>query len=240
MACPSSWAGRMNCATWRNCAATIAGCRREDNPPPICGEGETGVGGQPERRMRIGERFLSQHSAERPANRPRSWGQPVTNSGVIGSTDTHLSASGEVDESGWRGHTVSETDLSERLTPSRVHPIGLYTNPGGLPGVWAVENSRDALFDALKRREVFGTSGPRIRPRFFGGWDFADGACASPAETGYAGGVPMGADMPAQSSGRAPRFIVSAERDRGSSPLLRLQVIKGWIDDGRRCQLQGV
>ena len=206
------------------------GLPAEDNPPPICGEGETGVGGS------LNAGCVSANDFYRSTllnglQIGRDLGVNPYKFGVIGSTDTHLSASGEVDESGWRGHTVSETDLAERLTPSRVHPIGLYTNPGGLAGVWAVENSRDALFDALKRREVFGTSGPRIRPRFFGGWDFADGACASAAETGYAGGVPMGADLPAQSSGRAPRFIVSAERDRGSSPLLRLQVIKGWIDD---------
>ena len=228
------------------------GLPAEDNPPPICGEGETGVGGS----LNAGCVSANDYYRSILLNGlqiGRDLGVNPYKFGVIGSTDTHLSISGEADESGWRGHTVSETDLAERLTPSRVHPIGLYTNPGGLAGVWAVENSRDALFDALKRREVFGTSGPRIRPRFFGGWDFADNACASAApgregvpaldkgqealvpmgiaETGYAYGVPMGADLPAQSSGGAPRFIVSAERDGGSSPLLRLQVIKGWIDD---------
>lgn len=205
----------------------------EDNPPPICGEGETGVGGS------LNAGCISSNDFFRSTlltglQIGRSLGANPYKFGVIGSTDTHLSTSGDVDESGWRGHTVSETDLAERLTPSPVHPIGLYTNPGGLAGVWAVENSRDALFDALKRREVFGTSGSRIKPRFFGGWDYAEGACATNVESGYAGGVPMGGDLPARSSGAAPRFIVTAERDRRSSPLLRLQVIKGWVDDSER------
>ena len=231
------------------------GLPAENNPPPICGEGETGVGGSLNAGCVSKSDFFRsillnglQIGRERGVN-PYKFG-------VIGSTDTHLSTSGDVDESGWRGHNVSETDLAERLTPSPVHPIGLYTNPGGLAGVWAVENSRDALFDALKRREVFGTSGTRIRPRFFGGWDIPTNACESVnpgsegvpapgegqeaflprrlAQTGYAGGVPMGGDLPAQSAAGAPRFIVAAERDPRSSPLQRLQVIKGWIDSSGR------
>lgn len=209
----------------------------ENNPPPFCGEGETGVGGS----LNAGCVSANDYYRSILLNGlqiGRDLGANPYKFGVIGSTDTHLSTSGEVDESAWPGHNVSETDLAERLTPSPVHPIGLYTNPGGLAGVWAVENSRDALFDALKRREVFGTSGTRIRPRFFGGWDFPDNACASAAETGYAGGVPMGGDLPAHSFGGAPRFIVAAERDRQSSPLLRLQVIKGWIDDAGRAHFK--
>ncbi len=205
----------------------------ENNPPPICAEGETGVGGS------LNAGCVSKNDFFRSVllnglQIGREVGVNPYKFGVIGSTDSHLATSGDVDESGWRGHNVSETDFGERLAPSPVHPIGLYTNPGGLAGVWAVENSRDALFDALKRREVFGTSGTRIRPRFFGGWSYADGACASVAESGYAGGVPMGGDLPAQSAAGAPRFIVAAERDPRSSPLQRLQVIKGWIDSSGR------
>ncbi|MDE0488210.1 MAG: DUF3604 domain-containing protein [Gammaproteobacteria bacterium] len=205
------------------------GLPAEGNPPPFCDEGETGMGAS------LNAGCVSRNDYYRSTlltglQIGRNLGANPYKFGVIGSTDTHLSISGDVQERGWRGHNVSETDLAERLTPSPVHPIGLYTNPGGLAGVWAVENSRDALFDALKRREVFGTTGPRIRPRFFGGWNYAEGDCATIAEAGYAGGVPMGGDLPARSSGGAPRFIVAAESDRRSSPLLRLQVIKGWID----------
>ena len=231
------------------------GLPAEGNPPPFCEEGETGVGGS------LNAGCVSANDFYRGIlltglQTGRRLGQNPYKFGVIGSTDTHLSTSGAVEESGWRGHTVSETDLAERLTPSRVHPIGLYTNPGGLAGVWAVENSRDALFEALKRREVFGTTGPRIQPRFFGGWNYAAAACGSvrvrsegkpsrhPAldegqaafiskgwvEAGYAGGVPMGGELPAGPTSAAPRFLVAAGRDIESAPLLRLQVIKGWVD----------
>ncbi len=205
------------------------GLPAEDNPPPFCGEGETGMGAS------LNAGCVSRNDYYRGIlltglQTGRQLGANPYKFGVIGSTDTHLSTSGAVDESGWRGHTVSETDLGERLTPSPVHPIGLYTNPGGLAGVWAVENSRDALFEALKRREVFGTTGPRIRPRFFGGWDYSEDACKSVPETGYANGVPMGEDLPAGPTGSSPRFVVAAGRDPESAPLLRLQVIKGWVD----------
>ena len=206
------------------------GLPAEDNPPPFCGEGETGMGAS------LNAGCVSRNDYYRGIlltglQTGRRLGANPYKFGVIASTDTHLSTSGDVDESAWRGHTVSETDLGERLTPSPVHPIGLYTNPGGLAGVWAVENSRDALFEALKRREVFGTTGPRIQPRFFGGWDYPEDACKSVAETGYAKGVPMGEDLPAGPTGSSPRFLVAAGRDLESAPLLRLQVIKGWVAD---------
>ena len=144
----------------------------------------------------------------------------------------YISTAGAVDEGRWQGHIVAEMDISDRLTPLKGLPIGLVANPGGLAGIWAVENSRDALFESLKRREVFGTTGPRILPRFFGGWAYAEDVCQSPEiiETGYADGVPMGADFPARSSNNSPRFIALATRDPESSPLQRLQIIKGWID----------
>ena len=220
-----------------------------NNSPPICAEGETGVGGSLNAGC-VSSRDFFRSTLLAGLQHGRELGVNPYQFGVIGSTDTHLATAGDVDESRWHGHTVSETVLAERLTASPVHPIGLYTNPGGLAGAWAVENSRDALFDALKRREVFGTSGTRIKPRFFGGWDYPENACAPGSEgvsaldegqealapsglaaVGYAQGVPMGGDLPAHSSGGAPRFIVAAQRDPRNAPLLRLEVIKGWIDD---------
>ena len=208
------------------------GLPAENNPPPICAEGETGVGGSLNAGC-VSSRDFFRSTLLAGLQIGRELGANPYQFGVIGSTDTHLATSGDVDEGRWQGHTVSETDLAERLTASPVHPIGLYTNPGGLAGVWAVENSRDALFDALKRREVFGTSGTRIKPRFFGGWNYPKSACtpgSGLAEIGYAQGVPMGGDLPVRSSAAAPRFIVAAQRDLRNAPLLRLQVIKGWID----------
>ena len=206
------------------------GLPAEGNAPPICDEGETGRGGALNLGCVSKNDFFRSVLLTGLQNKQTSGVNPFK-FGVIGSTDNHLSTAGAVDESGWQGHSVSEIDMTERLTASRVHASGLYTNPGGLAGVWAVENSRDALFDALQRREVFGTSGPRIRPRLFGGWDFPDSACASPVRAGYAGGIPMGADLPERALKRAPRFIAMAERDAASAPLLRLQVIKGWVDE---------
>ncbi len=155
--------------------------------------------------------------------------------GIIASTDTHTATPGAVAEDDWRGHVSVESTPEERLQPGLL-TSGIDGNPGGLAGVWAIENSRDAIFDAMKRREVFGTSGPRIRPRFFAGWNYTDDLCASAdmVAQGYAGGVPMGGDLPA-SSGSAnekPTFIAFATRDPRDSaaPLQQLQLIKGWID----------
>jgi len=159
--------------------------------------------------------------------------------GVVAATDTHAATPGAVDEKDWRGHVSVESTPEERLQPGLL-TSGIDGNPGGLAGVWAVENSRDAIFDAMLRRETFGTSGPRITPRFFGGWDYALDLCdrADLAEQGYAGGVPMGGDLPEAGAADAkPVFVAAATRDPSpmGGPLQQLQLVKGWIDgEGRR------
>jgi hypothetical protein len=157
--------------------------------------------------------------------------------GIIASTDTHNASPGDTEESsydGWSG--VEDETATRRLSGPPTMLTGGGPNPGGLAGVWAEENSRDALFDAMQRRETFGTSGPRIQPRFFGGWEYAESLCADPEllAKAYAGGVPMGGDLPAApAGGGAPGFIVSALRDPGSASLRsnaleRIQIVKGW------------
>ena len=104
--------------------------------------------------------------------------------------------------------------------------------------MWAEENARKAIFAAIRRKETFGTSGPRIVVRMFGGWDYADTLCDSPdfAQTGYDNGVPMGGTLSAQPMvGVAPKFAVSAMQDPGTethpgTPLQRIQIVKGWLD----------
>jgi hypothetical protein len=152
--------------------------------------------------------------------------------GTIASTDTHLGTSGATDEKAYLGHLVTESTLKERLAPPISSPQILEGNPGGLAGIWAVENSRDALFNAMQQREVFGTSGTRIRPRLFAGWDIADEACelASPYAHGYKNGVPMGAQLSSAPQGSKVKFLITAIQDPNAAPLQKLQIIKGWVD----------
>lgn len=106
---------------------------------------------------------------------------------------------------------------------------------GGLTGVWAEQNTRDSIFAALKRKETFATSGPRMRVRFFGGWDYASNLLGRPdwVHTAYADGTPMGGDMPARPAGAgAPTFVVQAVKAPDSGNLDRIQVIKVWLDGG--------
>lgn len=156
--------------------------------------------------------------------------------GVIASTDTHMSLAGGADEDHWLGHLVREVELTDRLTKVDYFAQSLDANPGGLAGVWAVENSRDAIFEALRRREVFGTTGTRIKPRLFGGWNFSEGACelADKEAHGYAMGTPMGGDFADRPVGASPRLFAAAAQDFESAQLQKLQIIKGWIDgDGQ-------
>jgi uncharacterized protein DUF3604 len=153
--------------------------------------------------------------------------------GVIASTDTHESTPGAVDEQSWQGHVGREKDLPLRLQKKAGLPYRLDGSAGGLAGVWAIENSRDALFEAMLRRETFGTSGPRIQPRFFASWSYAPDMCelTDYVEQAYKEGVPMGADLSSPPDVNArPRFAVSALRDPQGNLLQRLQIIKGWVD----------
>jgi hypothetical protein len=103
----------------------------------------------------------------------------------------------------------------------------------GLAGVWAKENTRKALFDAMMRKETYATTGSRMLVRFFGGWEFTESDASNrlPADVGYTKGVPMGGDLPATPQGKsAPTFLVAALKDPMSGNLDRIQVIKGWRD----------
>ena len=102
----------------------------------------------------------------------------------------------------------------------------------GLTAVWARENTRGALFDAMERREVYATTGPRMRVRFFGGFEFThnDAGRRDLAQIGYSRGVPMGGDLKSAPDGRPPTFLVYAVRDPMGANLDRVQVIKGWLD----------
>jgi len=102
----------------------------------------------------------------------------------------------------------------------------------GFAAVWATENTRAALFDAMQRRETYATTGPRMIVRFFGGWDFEarDAMHRLPAAIGYAKGVPMGGDLSRAPADKAPTFLVAAMKDPMGANLDRIQVVKGWVD----------
>ncbi len=158
--------------------------------------------------------------------------------GLIGSTDSHFATPGLVDEDRFVGHAAGTVSARFGIPD---FPDDPRFNPGGLAVLWAEENSRDALFAAMRRREAYGTSGPRMVVRFFGGWALPRDLCegASFAARGYAAGVPMGADLPSREIGdEAPRFAVLALRDPApaagpSAPLQRIQIVKSWVEDGR-------
>src|SRR5262249_10597938 len=151
------------------------------------------------------------------------------------STDTHNGTPGFTNERTFVGHQGS-TDAA----PAVLLSDNLTLSPGGLAAVWAEENSRESLFDALRRKETFATSGPRIAVRLFGGWSLPTNLCGDAAlvRIGYAQGVPMGGVLPPRpAAGTAPAFLISALRDPGTAEqpgtqLQRLQVIKGWIANG--------
>lgn len=158
--------------------------------------------------------------------------------GIVASTDTHNATPGYVAEDRYAGHFGDREGQAEtRMFTGTPSPGGVRNGPGGLVAVWAEENSRESIFDALTRRETYGTSGPRITVRFFGGWDLPEDACARGdlVEAGYAGGVPMGGVLAPAPPGATPRFVISAMQDPGvaehpGTPLQRVQLVKGWID----------
>ena len=155
--------------------------------------------------------------------------------GLIGSTDTHLGTPGLVAERGFGGHGGAGKPGSRALEPGLPDVAAL--NPGGLAVLWAEENSRDALFEAMLRKEAYATSGTRPALRFYGGWSYADDVCAGAdvAAAGYAGGVPMGGELRSRPPGAAaPRFLVSAVRDAHPSggDLERIEIVKGWSEKG--------
>jgi hypothetical protein len=156
--------------------------------------------------------------------------------GFVGSTDSHTALATAEEDNFFGKHTGTEPS-PERMN----HPFmktehgsieGWQSVASGLAAVWATENTREAIFDAMARREVYGTTGPRMMVRFFGGWDFTpdDLNSRQPAFRGYEKGVPMGGDLPSNKDGKAPTFMVYSLRDPIGANLDRIQIIKGWLD----------
>ena len=156
--------------------------------------------------------------------------------GMIGSTDAHTGLA-TADEDNFWGKTSSSEPSPDRATHPFVKTanatiMGWEQTSSGYAGVWATDNTREALFDAMQRKEVYATTGPRMVVRFFGGWEFEtrDANSRNPAVVGYAKGVPMGGDLTNAPSGKSPSFLVGALKDPIGANLDRVQVIKGWLD----------
>jgi len=157
--------------------------------------------------------------------------------GVIGSADIHMGPVPYRQDDFFGTLGTMDDNASRRLqTPGGMGNMIRSWGPSGLAGVWAEENSRESIYDALHRKETFATSGNRIHVRFFGGWDYKSGEDKGEnfARTGYEKGVPMGGDLAVRPDmAKAPTFLVWAEKDSEGANLDRIQMIKGWAKHGQ-------
>ena len=158
--------------------------------------------------------------------------------GMIGSTDSHTGLAA-VEEDNFFGKTAPQEPSPERMTATFMNNpktgikiMDWQVGSSGYAAVWANENTRASIWDAMQRRETYATTGPRMVVRFFGGWDFSksDIQTRDLAAVGYGKGVPMGGDLRAAPAGKSPSFIVAALKDPIGANLDRVQIVKGWLD----------
>jgi hypothetical protein len=158
--------------------------------------------------------------------------------GLIGSSDAHTGLSA-LEEDNFFGKTTPQEPSPERLTATFVDNkatgvtiMDWEVGASGYAVVWAEENTRASIWDAMHRKETYGTTGPRMVVRFFGGWEFveSDAQDRLPAEIGYTKGVPMGGDLGPAPDGKTPTFLVAALKDPIGANLDRYQIVKGWMD----------
>jgi hypothetical protein len=160
--------------------------------------------------------------------------------GLAGGTDTHTGLTTPEEDNFFGKHSGVEPSAGRwnhvTLEFEGRKVMAWEMSAAGYTGVWATENTREAVWDAMKRRETYASTGPRMTVRFFGGWDFvpADTKTRELGWVGYEKGVPMGADLPAGPGGKSPTFLAAALRDPIGANLDRIQIIKGWLDaDGK-------
>ncbi len=160
--------------------------------------------------------------------------------GFVGGTDAHNSLAAADENNFWGKLSESEPNPDRLLAAAweplswkyGLEPSEFEISAAGYTGIWAHENTRESLFAAMKRKEVYASTGPRISVRFFGGWDYNPGDASRPnlAQIGYSKGVPMGGDLANAVEGRSPSFLIRAVKDPDGANLDRVQVIKGWHD----------
>jgi hypothetical protein len=164
--------------------------------------------------------------------------------GMVGSTDSHTGLATAEEENFFGKHSGKEPK-PERWSAligefGDIKYYGWEQVSSGYAAVWATENTRKGIFDAMRRKEVYASTGPRMTVWFFGGWDFveADAYERAPGLTGYAKGVSMGGDLASAPKGKAPTFLVAALKDPYRGNLDRIQIIKGWLDDNGKTHEQ--
>jgi hypothetical protein len=159
--------------------------------------------------------------------------------GLIGSTDAHTGLSTSEEGNFWGKMASDSTPETKERLGVQMRSNGWNMSASGIAAVWAEENTREAIYAAFKRKEVYATSGPRLRVQMFAGWDFPEGAESSESFSviGSQFGVPMGGDLTAgDNDGKAPVFLLRAVKDPLGANLDRLQVVKGWIDSAGQQQ----
>ena len=161
----------------------------------------------------------------------RALGQNPFRFGVIGSTDAHTGLSSAEEDNFHGKMAIDSIPDNKEIAWGRGGTTGWAMSASGMAAVWAGENTREAILAAMKRREVYATSGPRIAVQFFGGWDYTEEQLqtADLYQSATAAGVPMGGGI-SGSDGRAPAFIVRAMKDPAGANLDRIQIVKGWVD----------
>ena len=161
--------------------------------------------------------------------------------GMLASTDAHTGLSTADEDNQWGKMSIYEPSSDRKDHPiipaqgedKSVEVMGYDQTASGYAAVWATENTREAIFDAMRRKEVYATTGPRMTVRFFGGWDYEkdDVFDHRYVKTGYENGVPMGGDLTCTPEGKSPNFMVLASKDPDGANLDRIQIVKGWLDD---------
>ncbi|WP_394174707.1 DUF3604 domain-containing protein [Thalassotalea litorea] len=157
--------------------------------------------------------------------------------GLVGSTDAHTGLASSEEDNFWGKFSIDSKPEGKDLEGAP-GVTGWDMSASGLAAVWAKENTREAIVEAFKRKEVYGTSGPRIKLRVFAGYDFKDNDAESAdlANIGYDKGVPMGSDLPPAGKRDNPKLLIQAVKDPVDANLDRVQVVKGWVDDSGKAQ----
>jgi len=156
--------------------------------------------------------------------------------GIVSGSDSHNTGAPYRQNNFYGGHGINDGTIETRMSGHLFTGMDVrYENPAGLTGIWAEENTRASLWDAMHRKETFSTSGPRIQVRLFGGWGYGDDTLSGKdwVKAAYAGGVPMGGDLPPPGQAKAPSFVVWAVKDPTAGNLDRIQIVKGWTINGQ-------